>query len=151
MQLLPNLALQQSQHDALSGQWLLEFQHTQTGARYAHRCDGLVFATGYRYQLPNFIEGIGARIRWDAQGRYAPSANWAVDHLNQEIYVQNVGLHSHGLTNPDLGLACWRNSRLLNELLGKDAYPCEARTAFQDFKPPVGSGFVALEQGSACA
>jgi len=151
VRLLPSLALQQCRRDAASGQWQLEFQHAQTGARYGHSTDGLVFATGYRYQLPSFIEGIRQRIRWDAQGRYAPSPNWAVDHQNSEIYVQNVGLHSHGLTNPDLGLACWRNGRLLNELTGRDAYPCEARTTYQDFQPPADCGFVALGQGSASA
>ena len=151
VRLLPGLALQHCRRDAASGQWQLEFQHLQTGARYGHATDGLVFATGYRYQLPGFIEGIRERIRWDAQGRYAPSPNWAVDHGDSEIYVQNVGLHSHGLTNPDLGLACWRNGRLLHELTGHDAYPCEARTAYQDFQPPADCGFVALGQGGTSA
>lgn len=138
---MTNLALTQCEYSRDSGEWVLTFEHTQLGHQYRHCTDGLVFATGYRYQVPSFIEGIRERIRWDAAGRYEPSKNWAVDHHNREIYVQNVGLHSHGLTNPDLGLACYRNSRLLAELTGRDAYPCEPRTAFQDFAPAAGSGF----------
>jgi len=143
-QLMTNLALKACERVSGNGGWALTFEHTQQGGLYRHVTDGLVFATGYRYQLPSFIEGIGERIRWDASGRYAPSANWAVDHENREIFVQNVGLHSHGLTNPDLGLACYRNSRLLAELTGTDVYPCEPRTAFQDFAPAAGSGFEAI-------
>lgn len=126
--------------------WELEFSHTQLGRRYKHCTDGVIFATGYRYQVPGFIDGIRDRIRWDRNGRYDPSRRWAVDHDNCEIFVQNVGLQSHGLTNPDLGLACFRNSRLLAELTGRDVYPSEARTAFQDFAPTGDSGFVALER-----
>ncbi|WP_120995023.1 lysine N(6)-hydroxylase/L-ornithine N(5)-oxygenase family protein [Stutzerimonas urumqiensis] len=126
--------------------WELDFRHTQLGRRYRHRVDGVVFATGYRHQVPAFVEGIRARIRWNSQGQYAPSKRWAVDHHNREIFVQNVGLQSHGLTNPDLGLACHRNSRLLAELTGHDHYPSEPRTAFQDFAPGEDSGFVALER-----
>lgn len=141
--LLTNLALERCA-PLPDGQWELHFTHTQLGRRYRHVTDGLVFATGYRYQVPRFVEGIRERIRWDEAGRYAPSRHWAVDHENREIYVQNVGLHSHGLVNPDLGLACFRNSRLLLELTGKDAYPCEPQTAFQDFAPRDGSGFLPL-------
>ncbi|MGA6099152.1 lysine N(6)-hydroxylase/L-ornithine N(5)-oxygenase family protein [Stutzerimonas marianensis] len=126
--------------------WELDFHHTQLGRRYRHRVDAVVFATGYRYQVPAFVDGIRDRIRWNDAGQYVPSRRWAVDHLNQEIYVQNVGLQSHGLTNPDLGLACHRNSRLLAELTGHDHYPSEPRTAFQEFVPGEDSGFVALER-----
>ncbi len=126
--------------------WELDFRQTQLGRRYRHRTDAVVFATGYRYQVPLFVNDIRDRIRWDQHGRYAPSRRWAVDHQNCEIFVQNVGLQSHGLTNPDLGLACHRNSRLLAELTGHDYYPSETRTAFQDFVPTEDSGFVALER-----
>ncbi|MEC5343734.1 SidA/IucD/PvdA family monooxygenase [Brenneria populi] len=142
--LLTNLALESCQYEADTRKWQLIFNHTQLARRYRYATDGLVLATGYRYCLPDFIEGIRDRIRWNAEGCYAPSRNWAVDHEDREIFVQNVGLQSHGLTNPDLGLACHRNSRLLRELTGYDYYPGELRTAFQDFQPPADSGFVAL-------
>ena len=149
--LLTHLALQQCERVPGTGHWALTFEHTQLGRHYRHVTDGLVFATGYRHQLPGFIEGIRERIRWDEEGRYAPSEHWAVDHENREIFVQNVGLQSHGLTNPDLGLACYRNSRLLLELTGQDVYPCESRTAFQDFVPTADSGFVAIDRQGACS
>lgn len=144
--LLSNLALERCEYVAESKQWQLDFFHTQLQKTYRHSTDGLVLATGYRYHIPCFTQGIRDRIRWDTEGRYAPSRSWAVDHNNCEIFVQNVGLQSHGLTNPDLGLACYRNSRLLRELCNHDHYPAEPRVTFQDFRPPADSGFVPLTQ-----
>ncbi|MBA1271755.1 lysine N(6)-hydroxylase/L-ornithine N(5)-oxygenase family protein [Stutzerimonas azotifigens] len=144
--LLTSMALDACRRAPDGRGWELDFRHTQLNRRYRHRTDAVVFATGYRHQVPAFVEGIRARIRWNGEGGYSPSKRWAVDHHNREIYVQNVGLQSHGLTNPDLGLACFRNSRLLAELTGHDHYPSEPRTAFQDFVPGEDSGFVALER-----
>ncbi|PWC16070.1 lysine N(6)-hydroxylase/L-ornithine N(5)-oxygenase family protein [Brenneria corticis] len=139
--LLPNMALTECGFSPDTRHWTLEFTHTQTGEVFGHQTDGLVFATGYRYRLPAFIEGIRDRIRWDEEGRYRPFRHWAVDHQGLEIFVQNVGFQSHGLINPDLGLACYRNSRLVLALTGVDHYPAEQRTIFQDFRPPRDSGF----------
>ena len=47
-----------------------------------------------------------------------------------EIFVQNTGLLSHGVTNPDLGFCCYRNSQILRELTGTEHYRIETRTAF---------------------
>ena len=143
-QLLTNLALESCEAVAGAGRWQLTFAHTQTGQRYRHVTEGLVLATGYRYRIPDFIDGIRERIRWGADGGYEPARDWAVDHENREIFVQNAGLLSHGLINPDLGLACHRNAHLLRALTGVDHYPSEPRTTFQDFQPPAGSDFVAL-------
>jgi lysine N6-hydroxylase len=141
--LLSNLGLRQAEQRS-DGQWSLRFQHQKLGSEFEHVTDGLVFATGYGYQLPGFIEGIRERIRWDQRGGYEASRTWAVDHQESEIYVQNVGLQSHGMANPDLGLACYRNGRLLHQLTGVDHYPCDPRIAFQEFSPRAGGDFTAL-------
>lgn len=143
VKLLSNLGLQSAEQRD-DGQWALRMKHQKLGNEFEHVTDGLIFATGYGYQLPGFIEGIRERIRWDAQGCYQASRTWAVDHQEREIYVQNVGLQSHGMANPDLGLACYRNGRLLHQLTGVDHYPCDPRIAFQEFSPRAGDGFTAL-------
>jgi lysine N6-hydroxylase len=138
--LLSNMALKQVDYE--DGEWSLRFNHQKLGTEFHHVTDGLVFATGYGYRLPDFIEGIRSRIRWDQHGCYEASRTWAVDHHDSEIYVQNAGLQSHGMANPDLGLACYRNGRLLHQLTGVDHYPSDPRIAFQEFSPGSNSGFV---------
>ncbi|MFE8644664.1 lysine N(6)-hydroxylase/L-ornithine N(5)-oxygenase family protein [Sphingomonas sp. NCPPB 2930] len=141
-QLLTNLALDSHRYDPAARRHALRFCHTELGHHYTHETEGLVLATGYRACVPSFVEGIRDRIRWRAPGRYAQARNYAVDLQAREIFVQNAGLYSHGLTNPDLGLACCRNARLIRELTGVDHYAVETRTTFQDFAPRPGSSFV---------
>ncbi|SDC81739.1 lysine N6-hydroxylase [Cupriavidus sp. YR651] len=145
-QLLTNLALTDMRFDAATRGYNLTFRHTELGEQYRHAADGVVLATGYSHRSPAFVQGIRERIRWDAQGRYQQARNYSVDIHGNEIFVQNAGFHSHGLTNPDLGMACHRNARLLHALTGVDHYRAEARTTFQDFSPKADSGFVRISQ-----
>jgi lysine N6-hydroxylase len=141
-QLLPGMELVRCRHDAQAGRYELEFEHTDLAQRYRHATDGLVFATGYAPRVPAFIEGIRDRIAWDEQGRYRQARNYAVDHAAREVFVQNAGFHSHGLSNPDLGMTCHRNAVLIRELTGIEYYPIETHTAVQDFVPRASLGFV---------
>ncbi|PTT88830.1 alcaligin biosynthesis protein [Pelomonas sp. HMWF004] len=144
-------------HDADTALHVLEFQRTDTGEVFEHRTDGLIFATGYRQRVPRFLGGIESRLRFDRQGRYQPTRNYAVDTAGREVYVQNGGLHSHGLSNPELGLACYRNSCLIRELTGVAHYPIETGFALQSFGVPRSPLFTPittsalLPQDKACA
>ncbi|MBI6548395.1 lysine N(6)-hydroxylase/L-ornithine N(5)-oxygenase family protein [Xenorhabdus lircayensis] len=107
------------------------FQQEQETA-FSLATEGVVLATGYQYQIPGFIEGIQHLIRWDKQGRYDVQRNYSIDH-NKEIFVQNVELHTHGFVTPDLGMASYRNSRLIQEITGTEHYVIEKSIAFQQF------------------
>lgn len=142
--LVTQSALQQCRYDAGSGLYVLEFRRSDTGERFEHRTDGLIFATGYRQHVPPFLGGIAHRLRFDRQGRYRPTRHYAVDQAGNEVYVQNGGLHSHGLSNPELGLACYRNSCLIRELTGVEHYPVETGFALQSFGVPRAPMFTPL-------
>ncbi|MBB3103068.1 lysine N(6)-hydroxylase/L-ornithine N(5)-oxygenase family protein [Azomonas macrocytogenes] len=144
--LLANLSLSQCTFSQERQAFDLQFEHREVDACYQHSTDSLILATGYEYQVPDFIEGIRDRLRWDEQGRYDQARNYSVDHAGNQVFIQNAGFHSHGLTNPDLGLACHQNGYLLREITGHEYYPLEDKTTFQDFLPPADSAFVRLEQ-----
>jgi lysine N6-hydroxylase len=141
VQLLPNMELLACVRDS---DWRLEFRHTELDRRYRHRTDGLVMATGYAARVPPFVEGIRHRIAWDAEGRYRQRRHYAVDVEGREIFVQNAGCHAHGVTGPDLGLACHRNAHIVRALTGVEHYPIETRTALQDFRPRPDGPFVEM-------
>jgi len=46
------------------------------------------------------------------------SREYAVDSEQKRIFVQNAEQHTHGFVTPDLGMACYRNSIILREILG---------------------------------
>lgn len=118
----------------------LKLRHDEQGQTYSLDTSALVLATGYRYQLPDFLEGLRGQIRWDKQGRFDVARNYAIDKDNSRLFVQNAELHTHGFVSPDLGMACYRNSYLIKEITGTEYYPIEQRIAFQQFGAPEEGG-----------
>lgn len=115
----------------------LGFMQDEQGAQYTLNSEGIVFATGYAYQPPRFLQSISELIQWDHKGRFAVNRNYSIDRNANSIFIQNAELHTHGFVSPDLGMACYRNSYIIKELLGYEYYPIEKRIAFQDFSAPV--------------
>nr|WP_218846978.1 SidA/IucD/PvdA family monooxygenase [Psychromicrobium silvestre] len=121
----------------------LELKQLEQGTRSTLTTAGVVFATGYSYREPAFLEGISERINRDEQGRFAVDRWYSISTEPGEIYVQNAELHSHGFAAPDLGMGAYRNSCIIREILGWEYYPVEQRIAFQEF------GFAAGDSDSA--
>jgi lysine N6-hydroxylase len=140
--LITNSELTGCHHDRLDDRFHLCFVQRDEGVQYTHVTEGAIFATGYGQNVPGFIDGIRQRIRWDGKGRYMPSRNYAIDVNGSEVFIQNAGLYSHGLTNPDLGMSCYRNSCILREMTGVEHYKIERRIALQDFSVPDTDAFV---------
>ena len=139
--LITNSELTGCHYDPAGDRFHLRFIQRDERQPYTHVTDGAVFATGYGQNVPRFIDGIRERIRWDAKGRYRMSRNYAIDVGESDIFAQNAGLYSHGLTNLDLGMSCYRNSCILRELTGVEHYPIERRIALQDFSVPASDAF----------
>lgn len=120
-------------HD--SDNYLLQFYQSEQAQHYLHTSQAVVLATGYAYDVPNFLEGIRHRIRWNQQGQYGVGRYYTIDLQDREIFVQNAEQHTHGFVTPDLGMACYRNSHIIRQLLGYEYYPIEKQIAFQTFAP----------------
>ncbi|CDG16943.1 lysine N(6)-hydroxylase/L-ornithine N(5)-oxygenase family protein [Xenorhabdus doucetiae] len=134
--LYTNSELRQVRHIATGSdtpeKLVLDLFQREQEAEFSLATEGLVLATGYQYQTPDFIEDIRHLIRWDEKGRYDVQRNYSIDR-NNEIFVQNVELHTHGFVTPDLGMASYRNSRLIQEITGNEHYVIEKSIAFQQF------------------
>ncbi|THV08959.1 alcaligin biosynthesis protein [Nocardioides caeni] len=114
----------------------LDLLHTETGESFGLTTGGLVLATGYAPTEPSFLDGIADRIRRDARGRYDVAADYSVDVVGGEVFVQNAEEHTHSLLAPDLGMGPYRNSVIIAAMLGREAYPLEKRIAVQTFGVP---------------
>ncbi|WP_298773158.1 SidA/IucD/PvdA family monooxygenase [uncultured Shewanella sp.] len=135
--MLTNANLIGAKMDDNNGHIQLEFHQEEQDKRYQLLTEGLVLSTGYAYRLPDFLEGITHRIKWDQHGRFDVNRNYSIDHHGQEIFVQNAELHTHGFVTPDLGMAAYRNSYLLREITGVEHYQVETQIAFQQFDTPT--------------
>ncbi|SEN62925.1 lysine N(6)-hydroxylase/L-ornithine N(5)-oxygenase family protein [Actinacidiphila rubida] len=132
--LLTNTSLDSVRHDPAAGTYTLGLRQVEQGRDHTLTTEGLVLATGYRYRVPEFLAPVRDRIRWDAKGRYDVTRDYAIDVTGHGIYVQNAELHTHGFAAPDLGMAAYRNSRIIRALLGgREPYRVETAIAFQEF------------------
>ncbi|PRW62305.1 lysine N(6)-hydroxylase/L-ornithine N(5)-oxygenase family protein [Actinopolyspora mortivallis] len=134
--LMTNTAVTSASHDAETGRYTLRLLQQEQGEEFTLDTEGLVLATGYRYEVPELLDPVRDRIAWDERGRFDVGRNYAIDHTGTEIFVQNAELHTHGFVTPDLGMAAYRNSCIIREMLGKEYYPIERSIAFQDFAAP---------------
>ncbi|ARF54663.1 lysine N(6)-hydroxylase/L-ornithine N(5)-oxygenase family protein [Streptomyces gilvosporeus] len=136
--LLTNAALHDARYEAATGTYTLGLRQEEQGQDFTLTTQGLILATGYRYRVPDFLTPVRDRIAWDDSGRYDVARNYSIDTTGRGIYVQNAELHTHGFVTPDLGMAAYRNSCLIRELLGREYYPVEKAIAFQEFAAPSG-------------
>lgn len=118
------------------GRVVLDLHHTETDEAFGLTTDGLVLATGYASQVPDFLDGVRDRLVLDEQGRFVASASYAVDRSGQEVFVQNAEEHTHGFVAPDLGMGAFRNSVIIAAITGREVYPVEKRIAVQSFGVP---------------
>lgn len=129
--ILANTALQSVSH---TGKRLrLGLFHSEQQQHFTLNTDQLVLATGYRYRIPEFLAPLQEHIAWDSDGRFAVHRNYSIDRQGCRVFVQNAELHTHGFVTPDLGMACYRNSCILREILGYAPYQIEERIGFQQF------------------
>ncbi|WP_025274870.1 lysine N(6)-hydroxylase/L-ornithine N(5)-oxygenase family protein [Haloglycomyces albus] len=110
----------------------LRLRQVEQDEPFSLTTDKVVMATGYRNEIPGFLEPVRDRLRLDGQGRWNARRDYAVDDAGT-IFVQNGELATHGFVTPDLGMGAYRNSHLIRTLTGKEVYPVEERIAFQEF------------------
>ncbi|MFD4004664.1 lysine N(6)-hydroxylase/L-ornithine N(5)-oxygenase family protein [Streptomyces rubiginosohelvolus] len=136
--LMTNTALHGVSYDE-DGCYTLGLRQEEQGRDFGLRSQGLVLATGYRYRIPDFLAPVRHLLCFDGRGRLDVARNYAVDRTGKAVFLQNSGTHTHSITSPDLGMGPYRNSYIIAEMLGREAYPVEKAIAFQDFSVPKDS------------
>ncbi len=112
-----------------------ELFFTETEQQEAYQCQAnyVVLATGYKYKEPAFLQGIAERINRQPDGLLQVQRDYTIDINDNEIFVQNIELHTHGFVTPDLGMGAYRNAHIINKVCGREVYQIEKRIAFQSF------------------
>ncbi|WP_408991314.1 lysine N(6)-hydroxylase/L-ornithine N(5)-oxygenase family protein [Streptomyces sp. 1268] len=131
--LLTNSALVSARHDEKGGAYSLGLRQEEQGKEYELTTEGLILATGYRYEAPAFLDPVQHRLRHDSRGRFDVARNYSIDTTGRGVFLQNASVHTHSITSPDLGMGAYRNAYIIGELLGREVYPVEKSIAFQEF------------------
>lgn len=133
------VAVEASDVDAETGDVVLTCRQRDTGARFEHRTDLVVAATGYRQRSPGCLAPMASLVRRDARGRYRVRLDHSIEldpAVSGRVFVANADLHSHGVAAPDLGIGAYRNATILNAVTGREVYRLPKNTAFTSFAAP---------------
>jgi lysine N6-hydroxylase len=103
---------------------LLQMQQLDTGKLFSVHTEAVVFGTGYKYCVPDFLEPVHKMIRWQTDDLYDVQPNYSID-FHDRVFVQNAELHTHGFNSADLGLGPYRNGVILNTILGREFFKME--------------------------
>ncbi len=130
--LMPNCELQCIEKNSIH-KYLLSFFHREEAKMFHHSAEAVILSTGYKYAMPSFLEHIHGKIKWTPEGLYDVSRYYTIDIEEQNIFVQNAEMHTHGFTAPDLGLGTHRNAVILNKILGYEHFEITKCNTFQQF------------------
>ncbi|WP_368504996.1 lysine N(6)-hydroxylase/L-ornithine N(5)-oxygenase family protein [Alkalihalophilus sp. As8PL] len=103
---------------------------------FTHESEFVVAATGYKHPIPSFLRNVQSLIDWDEKGRYCVGENYQLkltDDVDNNIFIQNGEMHTHGVGAPDLGLGAYRNATIINQLANRDIFRVRKRNVFQQF------------------
>jgi len=119
----PNCELKEITPD--QDQLKLRILHTELKQYFTHSTDAIILATGYKQEWPGFLPFTPKYIH----------RNYSIDK-NNSLFIQNAESHTHSFNAADLGMGPYRNSVILNTILGYEHYPMEKNIAFQTFGLP---------------
>lgn len=108
----------------LKNGWQVIINHMDRGVLEEMEADVIIFATGYSYQSPDFLEPIAQKlemINGEPKVRDDFSVYWEGPKENR-IYVQNWSIKQKGIADPNLSLMAWRSAKILNSLTGENIY-----------------------------
>jgi len=129
----------------------LFFTETEQQEPYQCQANYVVLATGYKYKEPVFLQGIAERINRQPDGLFLVQRDYTIDVHDEEIFVQNIELHTHGFVTPDLGMGAYRNAHIINKVTGREVYHIEKRIAFQTFGADASTPLSALNTDASTA
>jgi len=104
--------------------WSLALRHPRTGEVVEEIVDVVVLATGYSHDLPQYVDPLRDRIRFE-HGQPVVGRDYSLEWDGPEdsvVYLQNAARHSHGIADPNLSLLAWRSAVIVNSVLGKELY-----------------------------
>ncbi|EHH06291.1 lysine N(6)-hydroxylase/L-ornithine N(5)-oxygenase family protein [Mesorhizobium amorphae] len=127
IQLLPAVVMEDLFPEDLSPNvqcWHALLASHNTGQRRAVAVDRIILATGFQPRTLPFIDTLLASACME-DGLPVVRDDYAVkfkDNISGSVYLQNRTLVQNGLQSVNLSLVAFRNSRIINSILGQEYY-----------------------------
>ncbi|MFZ4453361.1 lysine N(6)-hydroxylase/L-ornithine N(5)-oxygenase family protein [Salibacterium aidingense] len=108
----------------------------QKNEEFVHHSDKVIFATGYKPNVPDWLNAFGDKIEWEDQKRFKVDDAYRLvfkDNRSHHLYMLTNLDHSHGTAATNLALSVMRNQTIINDICAREVYPLAADTIFQRF------------------
>ncbi|HEX7064083.1 MAG TPA: SidA/IucD/PvdA family monooxygenase [Bacillales bacterium] len=118
------------------GTYTLNCTQWQKEVDFTHESEVVIVATGYKPNIPKFMEDMDEWIGYDDQGRFKITQDYRLElkHEGSNQIFSHTGIsHSHGVGTTNLGLAVYRNKMIINGVAGEEIYPVHEDHVFQQF------------------
>jgi len=105
--------------------WVVSVKNLETGSDINLQADLVILCTGYRYELPPFLQSIEHYLNKDNDGNLIINKDYSLSWNGPEecrLYLQNGALLSRGVADPNLSLLARRSSIIINSLLEEKIY-----------------------------
>ncbi|WP_018923406.1 lysine N(6)-hydroxylase/L-ornithine N(5)-oxygenase family protein [Salsuginibacillus kocurii] len=124
------------------GRVKLKASQWQKNEEFTWESDKVILATGYKPDIPEWFHHFEHVIEKEASGeRYLIDDHFKLsftDGRKHSIFMLTGIDHAHGTASTNLGLSVFRNQTIINEIAGREVYPIEQGTIFQQFQPKGG-------------
>lgn len=117
-----------------SDSWQIACNTMQQGSRLID-ADIIIFATGYRHQLPAFMKSLPGAYRTGSQ-MVAMNDDFSIDWdgpAANRIFIQNGNKNIWGVPNPNLSLNAWRSARIINAIMQREYYELRQESSAFDW------------------
>ncbi|MED1204646.1 lysine N(6)-hydroxylase/L-ornithine N(5)-oxygenase family protein [Heyndrickxia acidicola] len=119
-----------------AGSYRLQCRHTQEDITFHYPTEKVVLATGYRPNVPAWINPLKEKIVWEDEKRFKVTKDYEVvfkkERPHRLFSLTNLE-HVAATGADDLELAVQRNQRIINKISGQEHYPVPSHTVFQQF------------------
>lgn len=120
----------------MDGGCVVSWRDRLTDATDGFICDKIFYATGYRTEFPQFLEGIAPLLTLESSGEVRLDADFSAPlktKTKARIFFQNASVGQFGLADQNLSLSAWRSAKIVNAVLGKEMYVMPNESLAVDF------------------
>ncbi|WP_139365757.1 lysine N(6)-hydroxylase/L-ornithine N(5)-oxygenase family protein [Shouchella patagoniensis] len=117
-------------------EYVIKGKQWQEKKAFAHKTEKVILATGYKPQIPDWLQAMTAELVMESEKEFAVTRNAELvfkEKRNNRIFTLTNLEHSLGTSATNLGLSVERNARIVNELMAKEVYQTSPGHVFQQF------------------
>lgn len=116
--------------EALSDGFRLTLENTFQECKEEIFADIVILCTGLQNAIPNILEPLYPRIKFDKERRFNFKKSYAIEWDGPDenhIYALNFSRHNHGIVDPQTNLMAWRSAVVVNDLTQKKIYATDSK------------------------